>query len=260
VFIPSQTNASGLTRDKQPSRRFWKLITVGALCIATLALASSLFPRDSTSSKLVNLNIELLDLESKLREEIWQNYDRITDCDNKLRRLEVLEYRLSEVEENLDRLDYTAVLLDVTQKRFARIDSKSGSFFVAIDTVEPCLDGYKVKMKVGNPMGATFEGFSMRVTWGPAEPELHKVEEPPDSKDVKAAKEYNNKLRENTRKAYFWVHNLLRKKEFKFADTLRSGYWTPVEFIITPAKPEQIKYFSIDQFETPIVSLTMPGE
>jgi outer membrane murein-binding lipoprotein Lpp len=51
---------------------------------------------------------------------------------------------------------HRTVFLDATAKGFERIDTDTGSFFISVEDVQPYLDGYKLRLKIGNPSSATF--------------------------------------------------------------------------------------------------------
>ena len=50
---------------------------------------------------------------------------------------------------------------------YQRINTDVGPLIVSLGSIEPYLDGYKVQLKVGNPLSVTFNGFVVRARWGP---------------------------------------------------------------------------------------------
>ena len=84
--------------------------------------------------------------------------------------------------------------------------TKYGSFAVVCENVTPYLDGYKAQLSVGNLTNARFNGAKIGLHWG---------------------KDYNN------------------SKVMSVTNSFLPGRYTTVEVILTPAKPEDIKTFSV---------------
>jgi hypothetical protein len=124
------------------------------------------------------------------------------------------------------------VMLDAVSKGFQRIDSDTGSFLVSCEDVTPYLDGYKIRLRIGNLSSATYNGFKLTVKWGRAMPTT-----------VDQADGGTNSLKE---------------KEMSFTEDLRPGAWNSVEVVLSPAKPDQLKFLVLANMETPILSLLKP--
>ena len=111
--------------------------------------------------------------------EAWateeENRYLIGDLNKQIKELkESLEVTDKWVLDNWDKLDnlaskYTiAELSPASPKKFIRIDSLSGfSLLVSLEDVTPYLDGYRVKLEIGNPTTAVYVGYKMTVEWGP---------------------------------------------------------------------------------------------
>ena len=84
--------------------------------------------------------------------------------------------------------------------------TKYGSFAVVCENVTPYLDGYKAQLSVGNLTNARFNGAKIGLHWG----------------------------KDNNNSKYMSVTN-----------SFLPGRYTTVELILTPAKPEDIKTFSV---------------
>ena len=54
--------------------------------------------------------------------------------------------------------------------------TKFGTFVVMVAGVAPYLDGFKVKLEIGNLTGATFNGGKIKVTWGWGATSVHSTE------------------------------------------------------------------------------------
>jgi hypothetical protein len=55
--------------------------------------------------------------------------------------------------------------VDATSKGFSMVRTEYGAFSVAIDDVVPFLDGYKIKLRVGNLLNATFSDLEITADW-----------------------------------------------------------------------------------------------
>src|SRR5262249_54963737 len=135
-----------------------------------------------------------------------------------------LKQRIDELEEKVKRAEsdivylqinqnpYNAILLKVTDTpAYQRLETNMGTILVANQDVTPYLDGYRVRIKVGNPQFITFDGFKINVEWG----EPYKAE----------------------KKNFDWASKL-QSKEFNFTRDLAPGAWTDVTLNLNPATAE----------------------
>jgi len=103
--------------------------------------------------------------------------------------------------------------------------TKFGPFTVSTRGATPYLDGYKINLRIGNLTNANFNGAKLKLGWGPP---------------------YDPKKHEEWEKAQ-------KKREISITNKLASGSFTDVEVILTPAKPDEIKSFTVgfelDQLE-----------
>jgi hypothetical protein len=90
-------------------------------------------------------------------------------------------------------------------KGYSVAQTKFGSFTIVCKNVTPYLDGYKVHLSIGNLTNARFSGAKINLLWG---------------------KDYNS-------------------KEMSVTNIFYPGRYTNVEIVLTPAKPEDIKTFSV---------------
>jgi len=91
-----------------------------------------------------------------------------------------------------------------------------GPFTVQIASVTPYLDGYRVKLTNGNLTSATFKGAKLKVSWGPI-----------DMKDEVDARNFHD-------------------KEIGVTDTFLAGTLTPLNVVLTPARPKDIKAIMVE--------------
>jgi len=99
-----------------------------------------------------------------------------------------------------------SVEVSTEDKGYYIAQTKYGSFAVVCENVTPYLDGYKAQLSVGNLTNARFNGAKIGLHWG---------------------KDYNN------------------SKDMSVTNSFLPGRYTTVEVILTPAKPEDIKTFSV---------------
>ena len=95
--------------------------------------------------------------------------------------------------------------------------TKFGPFTVSTRGATPYLDGYKVKLRIGNLTNANFNGAKLKLGWGP---------------------QYDSQKPEEWEKSQ-------KKREISITNMLASGSFTDVEVVLTPAKPEEIKSFTV---------------
>jgi len=114
-----------------------------------------------------------------------------------------------------DRRD--SISLNLTDRTYQRLDMDNGFLLVSVDSAEPYLTGYKLHLRIGNPLAATYSGFKAKVKW---------------SKAYDYAK-YTAASYEEWKKS-------VQEKEFDLADSISSGNWNLVELILTPATAEQL--------------------
>ncbi len=104
--------------------------------------------------------------------------------------------------------------LDPTNpKGYQKLDTDVASFLVSLSDASPYLDGYKVKLSIGNPSTADFNGFEVKAAWG---------------KRLAPGADYAA-----------WKASL-QERTFSMPETLRSGAWNPVEFVLAPAKADSM--------------------
>jgi hypothetical protein len=127
---------------------------------------------------------------------------------------------------------YKTVELDPAEpNKYARVDTGNGYFLVSINNVTPFLDGQKVSLNVGNPLSATYNGFSLDIEWGPRI-NWENIDEAGYEKWIKARKQ----------------------RSFSFTDRLLPGVWNSAE-VILPATSSQDLGFMRLSMSTDNVSL-----
>lgn len=98
-----------------------------------------------------------------------------------------------------------SAIVSTEEKGYAIAQTKYGSFAIVCKNVNQYLDGYKVHLGIGNLTTATFNGAKINLNWGKGQ----------------------------------------YKKEVSVTNSFLPGRYTTVEIVITPAKPEDIKEFTV---------------
>lgn len=124
-----------------------------------------------------------------------------------------LENDLQALKFRVDVLESGEASVTTEEEVYGIAKTKFGTFTVLARNVTPYLDGFKVKLRIGNLASANFNGAKISVAWGP-------------SYDNKNPGEYYKNRKE---------------KKFDVTDEFSSGSYTDVEVALTPAKPEEVK-------------------
>lgn len=137
-----------------------------------------------------------------------------TEQINNLRaELFALQYRVSALESG-------EATVSTEEAGYGVAKTKFGPFTVSTRSATPYLDGFKVKLRIGNLTNANFNGAKLNVNWGP----------PLDEKNSKNLEEWNKNQ---------------RLKVIDLTTNFPSGAFTDVEIVLTPAKAEDIKTFTV---------------
>jgi len=121
-----------------------------------------------------------------------------------------LELRLSALESGDATVSTEEEGYDVAKTKF-------GPLTVSTRGATPYLDGFKVKLRIGNLTNAHFNGAKLNVGWGPPLIEKNFAE---------------------------WIKNQ-KKKKIDLTTRFLSGAFTDIEIALTPAKAEDIKSITV---------------
>ncbi|MGF6786977.1 hypothetical protein [Paraburkholderia sp. 35.1] len=113
------------------------------------------------------------------------------------------------------------VILDPTTRSYAVVKTNLGQLLVSVVDFSPYLNGYKLKLAIGNPSFVTYNGAKLTVRWGTSA----KWETP----GFDAAK---------------WQQGL-QSKETSVTNTLLPGAWNQVELVVAPASADQTGYLAV---------------
>lgn len=139
---------------------------------------------------------------------------KVPDNSEELRKLQtdllVLQFRV-------DALESKDASVSTEEQAYGIAKTNFGAFTISARAVTPYLDGYKIKLRIGNLTSANFNGAKITVSWGPP-------------------------LDKGNFSEYFKNQ---KKKEFSVTNQFSSGAFTDLEVALTPAKPEEVKTLSV---------------
>lgn len=128
--------------------------------------------------------------------------------------LEKLKERLTDLELQHALSQASGASVSTDSRLYGVANTTQGKVLVVVDSVTPYLDGFKVRLRIGNLMSANFDGAKLTV--------VHAREKasPTDLPGVET-------------------------KEIQVTDTFRAGAWTNTEVVLTPVKASQIKRLNV---------------
>jgi hypothetical protein len=124
------------------------------------------------------------------------------------------------------------VEIDVTQKSYTPIHTPSGLLFIQCMGAEPYLNGHKLKLAIGNPLLATFNGFKLKCLYGPKQPPM-----PTGPYEPKTWQQYREASDKSLKSR--------RETEARFTETIGAGFWKEVELILVPSSAEELGMITI---------------
>lgn len=140
-------------------------------------------------------------------------------------------------------------IIDPSGKGYATLDSGKGILLISCEDAQPYLDGYRVRLRIGNPLYMQFSGFKLTFKTG-RRPPVMPTESNTKQGELGAAFE---KWQKDTQE---WRDSLQQSEE-SFTEELAAGSWTIVEATLANKKPEDIGYMEVS-ISTSSVSLTAP--
>jgi hypothetical protein len=157
--------------------------------------------------------------------------DRIAALEKRVEKLEtsVTIYKFL-IDQKQDKSD--TIYLDPRSHDFIRLDSDTGTFLVLLQDATPYLNGYRIKLDIGNPWDAKFPNAKIKVRWG------HKIQATENYSDWQAS---------------------LHDKEIDLPDSLEAGMWNHVTLDLIPCAANELGYFEFSM-QTPSIILHTNGE
>lgn len=163
-------------------------------------------------------------------------------------KIEELRTKVALLEANVQSLQNMII-----DQRFAMINPLSrvsevlrtdfATFYIACEGAEPYLNGHKLKLRIGNPLNASFNAFKIECEYGLKEPNEGPID---NARDV-----------QRWSKAIARQTQSLRRMEASFPQELVAGAWNQVELILAPSTPEELGYIKISM-TTEVISLRTP--
>jgi hypothetical protein len=126
----------------------------------------------------------------------------------------------SRMNDKKDRED--SITLDLTHSAYQRLDTDNGFLLVSAEPAVPYLNGYKIVLKIANPLAVSYSGFTAKIKW---------------------AKYYD--ANQFTPDSYAAWQKSIQQKEASFPDILEKGTSKKIELIVAPATAEQIGYLKL---------------
>lgn len=146
-------------------------------------------------------------------------------------RLSALEKRLSDLESTVayykylidqKQVKYDSIQVDPSNHSFQRLDSDTSTFLVSAEDASPYLNGYRLKLSIGNPSDAKFTGVKVKVRW---------------------ARVYD--FSKFTSESYKTWQSSIHEKEVALADDLMPGAWNNVDLDLVPAASDELGYLEV---------------
>lgn len=128
-----------------------------------------------------------------------------------------LEKRLSALELEVASLETGSAWVSTENGMYDIARTKFGPFAVSSKGVTPYLDGFKVKLEIGNLTTATFQGVKLNLVWGL-----------PPSGGVQGGPPPG-----------------MKNRDYDLTMVLRPGYFNTAEVVVAPAKPEEVKHILV---------------
>jgi hypothetical protein len=123
-------------------------------------------------------------------------------------RLRLPEARLSTLERRMNEIDPGVPWVSTENEDISIVRTRFGSFPIASRGATPYLDGFKIKLAIGNITTAAFRGVKLTLLWGPSV-------------------------------------DALKSQTYNLAIDLQPGTYTTTEITIAPARPEEIKEIGV---------------
>src|SRR5437660_7322103 len=124
------------------------------------------------------------------------------------------------------------VMIDVSTPEYQCIDTNTGKFLISCDNVQPYAQGQKLTFRIGNPNLVTFSGFKLHAKWGRRAPTY-----PADNQQPNAVGTWQTATAR-------WRQSL-HDKDIESTIELKPGIWNTVQFVVSPATPEELDYLAL---------------
>jgi hypothetical protein len=184
------------------------ILSVCLTCFPLIVTSQTETPGDTPSVAeqqrvLADLRVQIADLQKKV--------DYFGARENLL---------ASRMKDKKDREDI--ITLDVTRPAYQRLDTDNGFLLVSAEKAEPHQNGYKILLKIANPLNVTYSGFTAKIRF---------------------AKYYDNN--QFTIDSYEAWQKSIQEKNVPFPDVLEKGATKEIELVVAPMTAEQLGYLKL---------------
>jgi hypothetical protein len=115
-----------------------------------------------------------------------------------------------------------SVTLDLNQSAFQRLNTNNGFLLVSAEKAVPYQNGYKIPLKIANPLSVSYAGLTAKIKW--------------------ATRYDTNQFTNDSWAAW---QKSVQEKETSFPDVLEKGASKKIELIVAPATAEQLGYLKL---------------
>ena len=197
-------------------KKLWQLhpiqATILGVCLTffPLNVSSQTETPSATPSSAAEQQREIADLRAQI-EALQKRVEYFGSRENLL---------ASRMNDKKDRED--AVTLDVTHSSYQRLDTDNGFLLVSAEKAVPYLNGYKILVKVANPLSVSYSGLTAKINW--------------------ATRYDSNQFTPDSWAAW---QKSVQEKNSSFPDVLEKGAWKKIELIVAPATAEDLGYLKL---------------
>jgi hypothetical protein len=197
-------------------KKLWQLrparATILSLCLTCfpLYLTSQTQAPSATPSSAEEQQREMADLRAQI-ESLQKRVEYFGARENLL---------ALHVNDKQDRED--SVSLDFTKPEYHRLNTDNGFLLVAAEQAVPYQNGYKISLKIANPLSVTYSGLTARIKW---------------------AKSYDTN--QFTPDSYAAWQKSIRQKDVSLPDVLEKGASKKIELTVAPATAEDLGYVKL---------------
>jgi hypothetical protein len=197
-------------------KKFWQLhpirATILSVCLTCFPLnvTSQTETHSATPSSVEEQQRELADLRAQV-DALQKKVEYFGSRES------VLSMRMNDKKDRED-----SITLDLAHSAYQRLDTNNGFLLVSAEPAVPYLNGYKILLKIGNPLSVSYSGLAAKIKW---------------------AKYYDSN--QFTPDSFAEWQKSIQQKETSFPDVLEKGTWKKIELIVAPATAEQLGYLKL---------------
>ncbi len=181
-------------------------LAITLCCVSVNVYCQTRTPVVSSSPTNVQLQKQLAELRTEIT--------RLGQRADSLEAMQKLHgYQINSKQDRQD-----SIALDLTDHSFQRLDTDTGYFLISVIEVVPYLNGFKIRLSIGNPSYASYSAAKIKVAW-------------------KTRYDFDKYTQTSFEE---WNKITAQEKETVLTDTLDAGSWNKEELILAPATTEQL--------------------